>query len=82
MYYVVISENGPSTSRGLFESMHPVEVFWGGYFVLNFMFGGIYTPTCCVTHSDALRMYLKFTAIWRFFRVWALMDGVCARAAF
>jgi hypothetical protein len=37
MYYVVISENGPSAARGLFKRMHPIEVFWGGYFVLNFM---------------------------------------------
>jgi hypothetical protein len=39
-YYLVISENGPSTARALFYSMHPVQVFWGGYFVLNFMCDG------------------------------------------
>ena len=81
MYYVVISENGPSTSRALFERMHPVEVFWGGYFVLNFM--------CQCRHKTFSRVpaltrcrYLKFTVIWRFFRVWALADGVCACSHF
>ena len=44
------------------------------------------SSTLCATAAAPLRlplrahtrrMYLKFTVIWRFFRVWALLDGVC-----
>ena len=56
MYYVVISENGPSTSHGLFDHMHPVEVFWGGYFVLNFMCDSTYASSfsCTLAQRDSI----------------------------
>jgi hypothetical protein len=41
------------------------------------------TPTSItsITSITAAFRYLKFTAIWRFFRVWALADGVCVPVA-
>jgi hypothetical protein len=52
-YYVVISKNGRSAARGLFESMCPVGVFWGGYFVLNFMCDGSRSLSGCCWMASA-----------------------------